>query len=114
MPYRMGNCHGRSSQGLDFSILCLPGAQSSVVQVDPPVILLAGFGVIVKNNSPNLLSANCWPSVGRQLADRRPTVCVMFEAKVLADCRPAVGRQSVTWWQPVSNVSVTCRRGKPK
>ena len=84
----------------------------------------------MKNNSQNLLSVDCRPTVGRLFADCWPTVsqllvdswptvgrlsahswatvCVRFEAKVLADCRPTVCRQSATCWQPVGNVSVTC------
>ena len=59
-------------------------------------------------------TADFQPTVGRLSADCWPTVCVMFEAKVMAGCRPTVGRQLVTCWQPVGNVSVTCRRGKLK
>lgn len=54
--------------------------------------------VIVKYNSQNLLSANS-----------RPTVCVMFEVKVWADCQPTVGDLLATCWQPVANVSHTCQ-----
>ena len=95
-------------------------------------------GQLLANCRPTVgqQSADCRPTVGRLLPNCRPTVCVMFEAKVLADCvgrlsansrptvgdrptvladcRPTVGRQSVICWQPVGNVSVTCRRDKLK
>ena len=46
-------------------------------------------------------SVDSLPTVGRLLANCRPTVFVMFQAKVLADCQPTVGRQSATCWQSV-------------
>ena len=47
----------------------------------------------MKNSTQNMLLAVCWPTVGQHLADSWPwpTAYVMFEAKVLADCRPTVG-----------------------
>ena len=45
--------------------------------------------VIVKNNSQNLLSVDCRPTVGRLSADCRPTV-----GQLLANSRPTVDRQS--------------------
>ena len=52
------------------------------------------------------LSADCWPTVGWLLANCRLTVFVMFQAKVLADCRPTLGQHSATCWPPVSNLLV--------
>lgn len=34
-------------------------------------------------------------------ANRRPTVFVTFQAKMMADCSPIVDHQSATCWQPV-------------
>ena len=52
--------------------------------------------VIVKNNSQNLLSADSWPSVGRQLAVCQPTV-----GRQSAVCWPTVGQQSADCWPTV-------------
>ena len=67
-----------------------PGIQSLVQRTRQ----LINASVIVKNNSQNLLSvdcrptvghlsADCWPTVGRQSTDSRPTV-----DRLSADCRP--------------------------
>ena len=54
--------------------------------------------VIVKKSSPKNLSADSRPTVGRQLANSRPTGFAWNIGYLSADSRPTVG-----------NVSVTCR-----
>ena len=50
----------------------------------------------MKNSSPKKLSADCWPTVGRQSADSRPTI-----GRQLDDSRTTVGRQSANCWPTV-------------
>ena len=47
----------------------------------------------MKNSSPKKLSANCWPTVGQQLADSRPTV-----GRQSDDSQTTVRRQSANCW----------------
>ena len=66
------------------------------------------FSEKMKNSSPKKLSADCWPTVGRQSTDSRPTVVYRLLRKSSAGSRPTVGRLSVIcWpsvgWEPLSN-----------
>ena len=48
----------------------------------------------MKNSSPKKLLADCWPTVGRQSTDSRPTVVYRLLRKSSAGSRPTVGRLS--------------------
>ena len=56
----------------------------------------------MKNSSPKKLSADCWPTVGRQSANSRTTVDRQSD-----DSRPTVGRQSANCWPTVGRLSFT-------
>ena len=58
----------------------------------------------MKNSSPKKLSADCWPTVGRQSADSRPTV-----GRQSTDSRPTVGRLSADCRLPPST-KIFCRQ----
>ena len=74
----------------------------------------------MKNSSPKKLSADCWPTVGRQSTDSRttvdrqsancwPTVVYRLPRKPSAGSRPTVGRLSADCWPHVSNLLAKCR-----
>ena len=65
--------------------------------------------VIVKNSSPNRLSAVCRPTVGCLSADKWPAVGRQILDNVQAICQLFVGRQLVMCRQHVSNVLVSGR-----
>ena len=56
----------------------------------------------VKNSSLKKLSADCWPTVGRQLANSRTTV-----SQQLANSRTTVDRESANCWPIVGRLSFT-------
>ena len=56
----------------------------------------------VKNSSPKKLSADCWSTVGRQLADCRLLPFTKIFCQQSADC-----------WQHVGNLLAKCRLRTP-
>ena len=70
--------------------------QSQLWKAPCPCHLIIELWVIVKNNSQNLLSANTWPTVGRQTAN----------------CGPTDSQLSVDRWQTVRQQSLLCLRPK--
>ena len=74
----------------------------------------------MKNSSPKKLLADCWPTVGRLLAnsqmtvdrqstDSRPTVVYRLLRKSSAGSRPTVGSLSADCWPHVGNLLAKCR-----
>ena len=58
----------------------------------------------MKNSSPKKLSADCWPTVGRQSANSRPTV-----GRQSTDSRPTVGRLLAVCRPTVGRLLAACR-----
>ena len=74
----------------------------------------------MKNSSPKKLSADCWPTVGRQLDDSRTTVGRQSDdsrptvGQLLTDCRlppftQIFCQQSADCWPFVGRLSAACR-----